>query len=92
MSETKSVHVVITGQVQGVFYRKWTQERAREHGVAGWVRNREDGAVEGVFSGSSEAVAALLAECRPGPPAARVEDIAIGEAEPVLTRGFEVTD
>ena len=92
MSDTKSVHVVVTGRVQGVFYRKWTQERARHHGVAGWVRNREDGAVEGVFSGSAEAVDALLDECRQGPPAAQVENVAVARAEPVLSRGFEVTD
>ena len=93
MSETiKSVHVVITGHVQGVFYRKWTQERARQHGVGGWVRNREDGAVEGVFSGNPQAVDTLLAECRQGPPAARVADIAVEEAEPNSTRGFKIID
>lgn len=92
MSDTKSVHIVITGRVQGVFYRRWTQERAQGHGVRGWVRNRQDGAVEAVFSGSPEAVDALLAECRQGPPAARVEDIAVEPAEPVSTRGFEVAD
>lgn len=93
MSETiKSVHVVITGHVQGVFYRNWTQERARQHGVAGWVHNREDGAVEGVFSGKPQAVDALLDECRKGPPAARVVDIAVEEAEPNSTRSFEVID
>lgn len=92
MSETKSVHVVIRGTVQGVFYRKWTQERARALGVAGWVRNREDGAVEGVFSGPGEVVDELLRECRDGPPAARVTDIAVDVVEPTLARGFEITD
>lgn len=92
MSETRSVHVVIRGTVQGVFYRKWTQERARALGVVGWVRNREDGAVEGVFSGPGEVVDELLRECRDGPPAARVTDIAVDVAEPTLARGFEITD
>ncbi|GEP09435.1 acylphosphatase [Methylobacterium gnaphalii] len=92
MSETKSIHVVIRGRVQGVFYRKWTQERARHHGIAGWVRNRDDGAVEGIFSGPAEAVDALVAECRDGPPAARVESIDITVAESVPGQGFEVTD
>ncbi|GEO98293.1 acylphosphatase [Methylobacterium haplocladii] len=92
MSETKAIHVVIRGRVQGVFYRKWTQARARHHGVAGWVRNRADGAVEGVFSGSADAVDALVAECRDGPPAARVDGIDITAAEPVSTRGFAVAD
>ncbi|GLS45721.1 acylphosphatase [Methylobacterium brachythecii] len=92
MSETKSIHVVIHGRVQGVFYRKWTQERARHHSIAGWVRNRDDGAVEGVFSGAAEAVDALVDECRDGPPAARVEGIDVTAAEPVPGQHFEVTD
>jgi acylphosphatase len=92
LSETKSLHLVIRGRVQGVFYRKWTQERARHHGIAGWVRNRDDGAVEAVFSGPAEAVDALLAECQEGPPAARVEGIDVTAAEPVLAQTFEVTD
>lgn len=90
MSETKSVHVVISGRVQGVFYRGWTEERAGRLGIAGWVRNRSDGTVEAVFSGPGEAVDRLLAECRQGPPAARVDDIAVAPAEPVTARGFEV--
>lgn len=92
MTQTKSVRVVITGRVQGVFYRAWTRERAERHGVSGWVRNRPDGAVEALFSGPAEAVDALLAACREGPPAARVADIAVEAAEPAGTRGFAVTD
>ncbi len=83
MSNVKSVHVVVTGRVQGVFYRRWTQERARTLGVSGWVRNREDGAVEAVLSGAGSAVDALLTECRDGPPAARVEAVNVREADPV---------
>lgn len=92
MSDSKSIHLVIRGHVQGVFYRRWTQKRAERHGIAGWIRNRPDGAVEAVLSGPSEAVETLLAECREGPPAARVEGIDIEAAEPILTRGFAVTD
>lgn len=91
MSDSKSIHLVIRGRVQGVFYRRWAQERAERHGIAGWVRNRPDGAVEAVLSGPSEAVETLLAECREGPPAAQVEGIDVAAAEPILTRGFEVT-
>lgn len=90
MSETKAVHVVIRGRVQGVFYRGWTEERARKLGVDGWIRNRSDGAVEGLFSGPSDAVDALLDACRQGPPAARVDDIAVEPAEPMARGGFEV--
>ena len=92
MNEPKSVHLVIRGRVQGVFYRAWTRERAEHRGVDGWVRNRPDGAVEAVFSGPPEAVDKLVAECRKGPPAARVEAIDVTPAEPLTARGFAVTD
>ncbi len=87
-----AVHVVVSGKVQGLFYRAWTRERALAHGLDGWVRNQADGTVEAVFSGPEEAVQAMLAECREGPPAARVADVATEPAEPVLTQGFAVTD
>ena len=92
MSETRSVHVVIVGRVQGVFYRAWTRDRARALGLSGWVRNRADGAVEAVVSGPVEAVETLLAECRHGPPAARVDDVTVEPAEPVDATGFRVRD
>ena len=65
-------HVVIHGVVQGVGFRYWTEDTARRHGVAGWVRNRRDGTVEAVFAGSAGAVAAMIADCRDGPSSARV--------------------
>ena len=68
----KSVRVVITGRVQGVWFRGWTQQEARARGLAGWVRNRRDGAVEALFQGADEAVEAMVAACREGPPYAHV--------------------
>ena len=80
-----TVHVRVTGRVQGVFYRAWTGQTARALGLAGWVRNHRDGSVEAVFSGSVEAVAAMIEKCRQGPPAARVEKVEIlREGEAVL--------
>ncbi len=76
MAERIAVRVVISGRVQGVWYRGWTVERASALGLAGWVRNRKDGTVEAAFAGSPEAVEAMIAECRKGPPAAKVDDIA----------------
>jgi acylphosphatase len=61
--------------VQGVGYRAFVQETAFRHGLEGWVRNRRDSTVEAVFSGSAEAVAAVIAECRKGPLGARVEAV-----------------
>lgn len=72
---TTANHVVIRGRVQGVGYRAWVADEARERSLTGWVRNRRDGTVEAVFSGPEDAVAAMLAACRQGPPLARVEAV-----------------
>ena len=72
---TKAVRAIISGRVQGVWYRGWTVDQARRLGLSGWVRNRVDGSVEGVFSGPEQAVRAAIALCRQGPPAARVREV-----------------
>ena len=82
----------IHGRVQGVFFRNWAMDKARGLGVRGWVRNRRDGSVELSAFGEDEAVQALVAACRTGPPAAHVERIEVesaeGEGPP---SGFRVT-
>jgi acylphosphatase len=67
--------VVIRGLVQGVGYRNWTEYVAGKHGLQGFVRNRRDGAVEAVFGGPAEKVAAMIEACRCGPSNARVEAV-----------------
>jgi len=79
---TIHMHVVIHGRVQGVGYRAWTEVTALERGLEGWVRNRRDGSVEAVFGGSDNEVAAMIVDCRRGPPGARVETIDQREATP----------
>jgi acylphosphatase len=74
--------VVIRGRVQGIGYRVWTEYTALERGVQGWVRNRRDGAVEALFAGPAEAVAAMIEACRQGPPGARVDAIDQRAADP----------
>jgi acylphosphatase len=69
------VRVVIRGRVQGVGYRAWTEYAAQERGVAGWVRNRRDGAVEALFAGMADDVLAMIEACREGPPGARVQTV-----------------
>ena len=75
-------HVTIRGRVQGVGYRAWTEVTAVERGLEGWVRNRRDGSVEAMFSGEEDDVTAMIAQCRRGPPGARVEAIDQREATP----------
>jgi acylphosphatase len=82
--------VVVRGLVQGVFFRDSTRRHARRHGVAGWVSNRADGAVEAVFEGEADAVARLVALSREGPPGAQVESIEVTEEEPEGLCGFTV--
>ena len=86
-------HVIIRGRVQGIGYRAWTEVTALERGVEGWVRNRRDGSVEALFSGLDDEVAAMIAECRRGPPGARVDAIDQRDATPdeiALRRGEEI--
>ena len=86
----RTVHVIIQGRVQGVWYRGWTQDRAQELGLDGWVRNRSDRSVEAVFSGAYEAVETMLALCREGPPAARVDQVRIIQDGGGVPAGFTV--
>ncbi|XP_059463453.1 uncharacterized protein LOC132192204 [Corylus avellana] len=74
---TKTVRVVIKGQVQGVFYRNWTVENATQLGLKGWVRNKRDGTVEALFSGSPDVVQEMEQRCRRGPPAAVVTGLEV---------------
>ena len=86
-------HVVIRGRVQGVGYRVWTEVTALERGLEGWVRNRHDSSVEAVFGGPEADVAAMIAECRRGPPGAWVDAVDQREAMPdeiTLRRGDEL--
>ena len=75
MSERIIRHVIIRGHVQGVGYRDWTRYVARERGIEGWVRNRQDGSVEAVFAGTSETMTGMIVACRKGPSNAAVVDI-----------------
>jgi acylphosphatase len=67
--------VVVHGHVQGVFFRDSIRRLAEREGVRGWVRNRNDGAVEAAFEGSPAAVERLVRFCREGPRGARVDAV-----------------
>lgn len=86
----RTVHIRVEGRVQGVGYRAFVEMQAGELGLDGWVRNRRDGSVEAVLQGSPSQVEDILAACRSGPPAARVDRIEIlGEGVGAFS-GFEV--
>jgi acylphosphatase len=71
----KSAHVFISGNVQGVGYRYFVKRWAKTYGVKGWVRNMDDGRVEGLFQGEVEGVEKLIEKCKEGPFLAKVEDV-----------------
>ena len=81
---------MVHGRVQGVFFRDSTRERARAHGVSGWVSNRRDGAVEAVLEGPSDAVDRVLRFLETGPPRAEVERVEVSEEPPEGLSGFQV--
>jgi acylphosphatase len=76
-----SKRLLISGRVQGVFYRGWTEEAARRLGLRGWVRNLRSGEVEVLVTGPEEAVDELIQQCWDGPRAADVTDIEVTDAE-----------
>ena len=86
-------HAIITGRVQGVWFRMETKQAAESYGVSGWVRNKRDGSVEAVFEGTEADVKSALEWCKKGPPLARVNTVDVtwqsytGEFE-----GFDVTN
>jgi acylphosphatase len=82
--------VIVTGRVQGVFFRSSTVDAARARSVSGWVRNRHDGTVEAVFEGPPADVEALVDHCRRGPPGARVDAVEVFTEPPETLGGFEV--
>lgn len=92
MTDKARAHAIITGIVQGVFFRMETQRAAEQHSVDGWVRNRRDGSVEAVFEGEKKQVDAVLDWCREGPERAIVHDVVVDWQEYTGEYGgFEIT-
>jgi acylphosphatase len=87
---TVARHVVVHGQVQGVFFRETTRRRARRAAVAGWVRNNPDGTVEAWFEGERDDVEVMVHFAGIGPSGAYVDHVDVEEVEPEGLQGFEV--
>lgn len=75
--EIVRAHLIISGRVQGVFYRKWTKDIAIKLDLSGWVRNLSDGKVEAVFEGEKDKVDKMIKRCKKGPKIADVIDVEI---------------
>lgn len=90
MRVTKRVHVFASGQVQGVFFRAETAQRARVLGLGGFVRNTADGRVEAVFEGDPETVETMVGWMGHGPPLADVDHVEVADEEPRGDTEFRV--
>jgi acylphosphatase len=83
--------VIVRGQVQGVFFRAETRDRASSLGLGGWVRNNPDGTVEAAFEGDRERVESMVEWCRRGPSLARVDDVDVTWEDPQGESRFAVS-
>ncbi len=77
----KRVRIIVTGNVQGVGYREYVQEKATMLDVTGYVHNLDDGTVEAVFEGYEDDVDEMVENCRTGTRKSKVEDIELEEGE-----------
>ncbi|MEM7122922.1 MAG: acylphosphatase [Pseudomonadota bacterium] len=87
-SDHRQVRAVVSGCVQGVWYRAWTGEEASDLGLNGWVRNRRDGTVEAVFAGTPDSVEQMIALCHDGPPLAKVTNVDVRDDDSAIESGF----
>lgn len=90
MTAVVARRVVVSGEVQGVFFRDGVRREAGRRGVAGWARNRSDGTVEAHLEGDPDAVAAVVLWCRSGPPHATVDELVVTALEPAGIAGFAI--
>ena len=82
--------VLVSGRVQGVFFRDSCRRTAERHGVSGWVRNLPDGRVEAVFEGTADEVRQLVEWSRHGPSSAVVADVRVQAEPPEGISGFQI--
>ncbi len=75
MDNNACAKVIISGRVQGVFFRMETKQAAEQIGITGWVKNRSDGTVEALFEGQKENIDQMLKWCEKGPPLSNVTHV-----------------
>jgi len=88
--ERETRRFLVSGRVQGVGFRWFVEREAATLGVTGWVRNREDGRVEVMATGTREQLAALHRRLREGPRAARVDEVAVSSAPFLDAKSFGI--
>lgn len=74
--------MIISGRVQGVWFRASTKQKAQQLGLTGWVRNTSDGNVEAVFQGNEDDVNEMIKWCHKGPPLSRVKNVEVKPQKP----------
>jgi len=82
-----NVHVIISGRVQGVWFRASTKQKAEQLGLTGWVRNASDSNVEAIFEGEEDLVKKMIEWCHRGPPSAQVAHVEVKNQDP--TNSFD---
>ena len=82
--------MIVTGRVQGVWFRDTCRDQARVEQVAGFARNRADGTVEVELEGTEPSVERMIAWCGVGPARARVDSVAVERIPPVGDPGFRI--
>jgi acylphosphatase len=82
--------VIVRGRVQGVFFRDTVRRMAGSRGVTGWVRNRDDGALEAVFEGEPDVVEEMVRFAHEGPRGAAVERVEVADEQPEGISGFSI--
>ncbi len=86
----KTVHAIVRGRVQGVFFRAYTRDEALKYGLAGWVRNLPDGSVEALIQGEADKVNRMVSWLYQGSPMSQVSDVIVDMQETVAMHGFDI--
>lgn len=87
-----ALRIIVTGTVQGVFFRAYTKENAKRLHLTGWVRNNKDGSVEIHAEGTENALKELESWCHRGPPGAQVEQVTLREVPDENRDSFEIME
>ena len=85
-----TIHLLIKGEVQGVFYRATAKKMAEKLTLTGWIKNREDDDVEAMVTGSQQQVEEFISWCKKGPEKAEVDDVIVTQEQETYFNDFEI--